>query len=244
MPEGPEIKVIVDKLILLFGEIEKKIIKFTGFEAIDGQFIDWDAPLQELVDCVVGQPLQHGKAIYIPVQVENDIKKYIKIHLMLAGHITTQKTPKNIIELYFDDLVIGLEDRMHLATVNVVDEVPTNPDIFNITLDEFVELFTGRSNRQIHLALTDQKMMPGIGSYLKSELLYHALINPFTKIKDMDLIHLYQSMRELLDEIVEEGGSSGYEGGYNFKVYKKQVDPHGNKISTKRKVYWVPKIQH
>jgi len=228
MPEGPEIKTIVDNLILLF--INKKL-KFLGAKNISPS-------LDKFIGMSAGIPEAHGKAIYIPIG-----NIYIKIHLMLKGHLFTEPKPDSIIELYFNDLVISITDPMKLAKIKVVSEIPNTLDIYKMECNNFIETLIKYPNRQIHLVLTDQNIIAGIGKYLKSEILYESRQNPFTKIKDVNLEHLCVILKKLIKKIYNYGGSYKYEGYYKFKIYGKKKDPNGHIINKEKGVYWVPDMQ-
>ena len=138
------------------------------------------------------------------------------------------------------------------------------PDILN-DRDMNFELFKTRILKYKHYNITkslmDQKIISGIGNYLKSEILYDSKISPLWKIQDLtekDLYRLYKSCGKIINNSYKNRGVTMKDftdidrkkGKHQFslEVYCKKTDKHGNdvlKITTpdKRTTYWVPEIQ-
>jgi len=109
--------------------------------------------------------------------------------------------------------------------------------------------------------LMEQKLISGIGNYIKAEILYRCGIYPLAKVKDLSDSHLwslYLEARQIAADAYADGGASlytytGINGDRsNFKlklqVYDRAVDPHGNKIDRlqtpdKRTTHWVESLQ-
>lgn len=119
----------------------------------------------------------------------------------------------------------------------------------------------GFGHKEITQVLMDQKVISGIGNYIKAEALYMAEINPRAKVKDLT----DNELRELGDACIwvikasydAKGATirnyklpNGDVGDYKFKflVYSKKKDPLGNKVireetADRRHTYWVPDVQ-
>ena len=116
-------------------------------------------------------------------------------------------------------------------------------------------------NWNICKAIMCQKIISGVGNYLKSESLYRAKISPFKKISELtseELHNLYQAIRVKIVGSFNEGGVSvrhfkdieDKSGQYQFRleVYNRDRDPLGNKVlravtPDQRSTYYVPTIQ-
>ena len=110
--------------------------------------------------------------------------------------------------------------------------------------------------------LKEQKYFSGIGNYLLSEILYGAEIKPDRKLQDLsdkEIETLLKISVQKIKESHQHGGLTirsywdlyGNRGTFPIKVYRKTVDPLGNKViadnkiaKDKRTVHWVPQIQH
>lgn len=140
------------------------------------------------------------------------------------------------------------------------------PDLLNNNLDdnEMINRFRTKckSNKNVCQALMEQKILSGIGNYIKSECLYRAKINPNAKIgnlSDLLLSELYHHAQDIAKESYNVLGASIYtytdsnrkNGKFQdmLKVYNCKEDPDGNKISQlttpdKRNTFWVKSVQY
>jgi formamidopyrimidine-DNA glycosylase len=110
-------------------------------------------------------------------------------------------------------------------------------------------------NKAIEEIITDQQLIiSGIGNYLKSEILYDCKLAPNRKIKNIneeELKSLFNSMKTLTKKLTKSLDIDEDKEGYyekQFKVYRKEEDPLGNKVETYktksgRTTHWVPSIQ-
>jgi endonuclease-8 len=173
-------------------------------------------------------------------------------------------TPRG--SLYFNDY-------RNFGTVHVITEKSLlaakldelGPDILddNITRD----MFFGRMkpNKKIGMLLMDQKVISGIGNYLRAEILWYARISPHRLYKDMTEgdkdrlfdaaynIVRYHSIRKK-SKLLPSMNRSKLEYILNitpkdadFFVYRQEVDYYGGKVKSEkmgeRTVHWVPEIQ-
>jgi formamidopyrimidine-DNA glycosylase len=119
------------------------------------------------------------------------------------------------------------------------------------------------SHRRIPIcrALMDQKILGGVGNYIKAEALYRARISPHricTELTSEELGRLYDVTRWIMAKSLEQGGATfstysdmdGGEGGFPFyfHVYMKSVCPLGYPVvreetEDRRTTHWVPQIQ-
>lgn len=121
------------------------------------------------------------------------------------------------------------------------------------------------ASKAIGNVLMDQKMVAGIGNYLRADVLWMSKISPFrhvSNLNDGDLLSIYKNVRILTwgDYNKDEGirlkiisKKSKFPSDYdrNFFVYQQDKDIDENAVeirelfegSKKRVIYWVPTVQ-
>jgi DNA-formamidopyrimidine glycosylase len=141
------------------------------------------------------------------------------------------------------------------------------PDILNDELfnkDDFLKIMRKPSlkNKNITRIITNQKIISGVGNYLKAEALYHAKINPHklvNQLSDKEIINLFSSIKYKIIGSYKTGGTSirnysdidDIKGKYKFEleVYGRKKDNYNNDIITEKiakdtqNTYWCPEIQ-
>lgn len=139
----------------------------------------------------------------------------------------------------------------------------SGPDMLNseVPFAEFYARLAKSPNKNICKAIMDQKIISGVGNYIKSEALYRAGISPRLKISDIPMNKM-ESLCEWIKTIIrtsyEQGGATlatytdmdNNHGDFvfSFNVYRKNNDPLGNAVVHEitedgRMTHWVPKIQ-
>jgi formamidopyrimidine-DNA glycosylase len=166
--------------------------------------------------------------------------------------------------VYFDD-VRRFGNISFYDNSNQIEEKlkGAGPDLLNedVGFDLFKERLVKRGNKNICQLLMDQKVVSGIGNYIKSESLYRAGINPHLKaneIPDDGLKKLWEWSRKIIKKSYDQGGATlatytdmdGNHGSFvfSFEVYRREKDPLGNEIKHEitpdgRMTHWVPQIQ-
>ena len=182
------------------------------------------------------------------------------------------------VEFVMDTGVIGyFYDQLSFGTLKVVEtRIELEKKLKELgadMLDETngIEVFKkavrkGANNeKMIGNVLVNQRVISGIGNYLRADGLWLARISPFRKVgelSDEELETIYKSVRALMwgDYAPDEAHKKGYIGGdfkiphdygREFFVYRQETDIEGRKIvkeelyegSQKRYIYWVPEIQ-
>ncbi len=107
----------------------------------------------------------------------------------------------------------------------------------------------------------DQKIISGVGNYIKSEALYRAGISPHhavSEISQQKLEDLCVWIKAICKRSYEQGGATlstytdmdNNPGNFvfSFFVYRKETDPLGNAVIHEvtpdgRMTHWVPEIQ-
>ena len=104
-------------------------------------------------------------------------------------------------------------------------------------------------------ALMDQKVVSGIGNYIKAEGLWRAGISPWTLTRDITFLQwgeLLRHCREVAQASYEMGGATirnyhlptGEDGKYEMRVYGRKIDALGREVTVEptpdgRTTWWV-----
>lgn len=260
MPEGPEIKIVANQLEAKFKEqILTKINILSGPYASksDDRYKSFRIAAKKFVKAQFTSVQTKGKTMYwelTPTFGKNVVtKEYIIIGFGLTGGFTYTKGDHSRIEFIFankDGQLTSLyyDDMRNFGNFQFATRESLNtklgtlgPDIFTITLDELTEQLAISSiqKHEIVKALLNQKVIAGIGNYLRAEILYEANIDPSTKVQDMDsdqIEALHSAILKIAKEVMDAGGSPNYEdlnnesGNYKFKVYQKTKAPDGKLV--------------
>lgn len=141
------------------------------------------------------------------------------------------------------------------------------PDMMDIEFDIFKKAIAAGKNadKAIGNVIVNQKLVSGIGNYLRADILWMAKISPFRKVStitDTELHNIYNCARAIMwgDYNLEYAKSNGLitkgvkiPRDYNrdFLVYMQKTDPNGESVikeplyegSTKRFIHWVAAVQ-
>ena len=111
----------------------------------------------------------------------------------------------------------------------------------------------------------NQKVISGIGNYLRADILWMSKISPFRKVVDLEKSELkeifynsklltwgeYDRQKAIDLGIIKKSDKMPSDYGRNFFIYFQEEDIYHHKIkkeelyegSQKRSIYWVPEIQ-
>jgi formamidopyrimidine-DNA glycosylase len=206
---------------------------------------------------------------YITEENQNEWFKRALNHLNVE-FITDKKTKNNtfIIFYFYDQLSFGT-----LKAINGTDNnsqlekklKELGPDLMETTFDIFKTQMRKKINesKMIGNVIVNQKIVSGVGNYLRADGLWMAKISPFRKVSevsDKELELLFWSLLALMwgDYNNSEGMKKGlikYKIPNDYKrdffVYMQKTDINGKKISKeelfegaqKRFIYWCKDIQ-
>ena len=127
-----------------------------------------------------------------------------------------------------------------LATLGV------DPLRSDFSMKDFIEIYSKKNiqNEIIALALVNQKLIAGIGNYLRAEILYHAKISPFRKVKDLSKVEkeeIWKSMNHIVENIYKKDNYIplvyGQEKTKNGEIVDKKNDSKG------RTIWYVKSVQ-
>ena len=169
---------------------------------------------------------------------------------------------------FFDTLSYGT---LKVETMERLNEklAKLGPDILdkNTTFEVFTEKIDmiADKSRKIANVLMDQRVVSGIGNYLRADSLWLSEISPHCKVKNLDkndLKKLYTAIRSLVwsEYNYKKAIRLGFIGktfrrpqmyGRDFFVYYEKKDINGNPVkkeqlyegSQTRFIYWVPAVQ-
>jgi formamidopyrimidine-DNA glycosylase len=203
--------------------------------------------------------------------------------LEYLGNYDISKYKKNAlnnlnIEFKVNDGIIYFFDTLQNGTFKVVDSKEElnkklkilGPDIMDMdtTYDVFKSQIMKKNNleKPIGLVLVNQKVISGIGNYLRADILWMSKVCPFKLVKDLNNLELrkiyknsrlltwgeYDNERGIKLGIIKKSDKLPRDYKRNFFVYKQKTDIYGNPVikeelyegSVKRFIYWVKKVQN
>ncbi len=207
MPELPDITAYITAIeARIIGRVLERV-------AISSPFLlrTFDPPLSSTEGCKVTELRRIGKRIAIGV--EGDL--WLVLHLMIAGRLhwkpaNARLAGRALAGFYFLDGALTLTEAgsKHRASLHVVRGEeglqslnPGGVEIFSIDLAGFRTALT-QENRTLKRALTDPRIVSGIGNAYSDEILHAAQLSPIAlthKLKDEEWVRLYAATRETLD---------------------------------------------
>ena len=268
MPEGPEVRIIINQLnSLIKGQKLQAINIHSGRyskKAPDG-FLDF----RDVLPLKLKEVHAKGKFIYF----ELEDNRYIFNTLGMSGGWKVVKEKHSHYEFIFDHQTIYFTDMRNFGTFKFIKGQSIlqkklkslGADVFTpeYNLEYVNKILTEKrlQSKTIVEVLMNQAKFCGIGNYLKSEILYICRISPHRLVSDLtenDRKMIFQHSKRIAKESYADGGGSAGDfsdlenkkGNYKFKmlVYQMKKDPHGHTIKKettkdKRTTHWVPEIQ-
>ena len=198
-------------------------------------------------------------------------ENYKKYHKTSINNLNVEFRLKDSdkIVYYYDSLSFGtlkvndnkeeLEKKLNTLGPDIMDD--------STSIDIFIEQITKKNNldKFIGNVIMNQKVISGIGNYLRSDILWLSRISPFRKVKDLsetELETIYNNSRKLTwenydlkkgikNKIIQKKDIFPRDFNRNFFVYTCKKDIYDNVVivenlyegSVQRKIYWCPKYQ-
>lgn len=236
MPELPEIETIVSDL--KDSVLGKSIADFASYTTKLRKPVDHEAGVM-LVGASILDVERMAK--YIVVTLDN--MYYILMHLGMTGSVLivgreyALRKHDHVLITLDGGLALVFNDprRFGLFLVGVIDDIRRVTKHLGkepLELDAAYLRDILRGRRCIKDALTDQKLVVGIGNIYASEILFQSRINPRKaahSLTDNEVFNLYRSIRLILNKAITLRGAtikdfkdlSGESGGYQreFMVY-------------------------
>ena len=150
--------------------------------------------------------------------LEGDL--WLVLHLMIAGRLhwydERAKAARGRSLAVFDfstgSLVLTEAGTQKRASLHLIQGIaglenlnPGGLEVFHATLDEFAAALRAR-NHTLKRALTDPRILSGIGNAYSDEILFEARLSPFTltqKLGDKDVAQLFDAIKRTLSDWVE-----------------------------------------
>jgi DNA-formamidopyrimidine glycosylase len=269
MPEGPEVKRIS---VQLNNIISGKTI--SNIEILSGRYLTHGPPsgLKNflLTENKISSVTCKGKFIWI--NFLNNPEYSIWNTLGMTGSWSREVEEHARVKISFtDESSIYFTDIRNFGTLHFSfskDDLDKKlkslgPDMLSAppTREEFFKIVKRQKNKTLPEFVMNQKMISGVGNYVKAEALYLAGISPTrtcSSLSEKEIIALQDSIDKVLSASYNSGGSTiktyrdvyGNVGTFKsrFLVYANSADPQGNKVErleTKdgRTTFWVPAIQ-
>ncbi len=170
-----------------------------------------DPPIADLAGRAVGSLRRLGKRIVIGLEAEY----FIVLHLMIAGRLRWKASGAPIpgrgglaaLDFSSGTLVLTEAGSTHRAAMHLVHgeaglaaHDPGGLDTFTATFEQFREALT-RESHTVKRALTDPRLLDGIGNAYSDEILHAARISPLTltgRLQNAELERLYAATRATL----------------------------------------------
>jgi len=273
MPEGPEVKKLVDML----NKLTDKTIK--DITVLGGKYSKKNIKdMDKLINLKIKSINCYGKFIYWEFH-NSDIVMFNT--LGMTGWWVYDNNIHNNIKFIIDNQTIYFNDMRNFGNIIVANKEKLikkldslGADMFNMNdFDKFKKrLLKKRDDIMICTALLDQNIIAGCGNYLRAEGLYIAKISPFRTVKNIsdDELHTLWEILVMLgwyyyDEVkgrklkiindkyklalkYKKTGPSKYKPAEGlFHVYRQKTDSDGNIVSNKkindRTIYYVESVQ-
>ena len=260
MPEGPEVKLFVDRLNQNFRYFQIKSVN-----VLSGRYTK--KPIEDL-SLLVEKEIQifdcKGKFIWI------DLGDIIAFNTLgMTGSWSREKLKHSRIEFnFYENDSLYFNDIRNFGTFQVKTRFDLEkklksigPDMLSSPPSDFVSRLRKHNHKNICDILMNQKVISGVGNYIKAESLWYSRINPYTLIKDLtdeNLKVLDKAIRFVINKSYNEQGASiqsyytfdGESGSAvsGFVVYGKSKDYNGHCVikettPDKRTTHWVKERQ-
>lgn len=197
----------------------------------------------------------NNKGQYIFPHLMNESYKKIILNNLNIGFKVNNGTIFYYDTLSFGTFKIIFNDNNLIKKLNTIGE-----DIMDesTTFDIFKNKIMKKNNLEkiIATVLVNQKVISGIGNYLRADILWLSKISPFRKVKDLDdndLQNIYNNAKLLTCGEYYKNAKNKLPSDYNrnFFIYDSEYNIYDYKVLTKqlvesgqkRTVYWVDEIQ-
>jgi formamidopyrimidine-DNA glycosylase len=198
-------------------------------------------PITNVEGRVVRELRRIGKRIAIGVEGEH----WLVLHLMIAGRLHWR--PRGVklagrrslaaFDFVSGSLVLTEAGTKHRASLHVLTGEeglrsidPGGIEVFTSDLSSFREALTAE-NRTLKRALTDPRILSGIGNAYSDEILYAAQLSPITlthKLKPLEWERLFAATRDTLRLWIDRLRAEA-EAGFpeNVTAFRKDMAVHG-----------------
>ncbi len=208
--------------------------------------------------------------IQMPQLLEYIDKTKIEVYLLRSMEHINVEFIFNVGKLFFFDMlsfgtlkIIKDEKVLEQKLSTIGPDIMNNETNFNV----FVSKIKSNSNldKAIGIVLTNQKIISGIGNYIRADALWLSQINPFKKVKELhdnEFKKLFHSLKVITwgnynkkyaisHKIINKNDTIPYDYNRDFFVYREKKDIYNNPVikeelyegTQKRFIYWVKNYQ-
>lgn len=285
MPEGPEVLVIQEGLTnLLTGKVITAI-EFNSKSRYNSKtpdgYVKFSSDLSQIANLKVTGVYSKGKFIWWVFS--NGWHMWQT--LGLSGGWFHHKKANSGMELQYVDEKDGkpqtlyYDDQRRFGTLKFIQPADAKfetdaklktlgPNILGVAGEFTLDIFKARMSKStlclkhVGSVIADQKVLSGVGNYLRAEALYRAKINPFRLVNTLtptELSALYHAITWTAHESYKAGGASiqhysdidDVKGRYEYQmqVYGRKKTPDGLEVKAEKligdtqTIYYCPKLQ-
>ena len=266
MPEGPEVRKVVDFLSRFDGQFLHDIEIISGRYSRHGPFTGY-YKLQETLPLKIINVNCQGKFIYF--YFENDASLWCT--LGMSGAWLNHSRKHSRVRLGFGEESVWFDDVRNFGTLKFVPDVGMlaeklsklghDPLKRDLDCEYFKKRIKNKGKKTIAEVLMTQDIVAGIGNYLKAEILYASRVSPHrtcSTLSDKEIKRICANTNKIMRISYDSGGATiltyrdenGDPGTFSrrFMVYNQKKDPIGNDVirettKDKRTTHWVPKVQ-
>lgn len=252
MPEGPEISYMSKFLNKYF--LNSKLKNIIIYDGTYKKYMP--SPFKKFLKNLPSKITDiNNKGKFIYFRFNNNLN--LCMTLSLTGHFLLNRDNHVIYEFVTSNGSFYLQDMRRFARFYFMTDEELNnklnklgPDILhnNVSFKLFKEKLLKKKKSKIASALIDQKVISGIGNYIRCDSLYYAKINPFRLVSDLndeEILSIYNSVKYIIKKSFKSIMSNK---DYDFLVYRKKETKKGEKVvrqklEKSRNIYWCPIVQ-
>jgi len=254
MPESPEVREYYHflKPILLNKTINN--IKILSGKYHKNKPINWDILEKRICNKnYVSNIIVKGKTIFIEIK-SKDKSVWLSFTHGMTGWWDTEFIKysrisfeiNNDIRIYYNDTRNFGKMSIYINKIdyeNAIDHL--GPDVLdeNLTYNEFYSRINKKPRSKIGAVLLDQKLIAGIGNYMRCDILWHSRLH-YTRtvgsLNETELLDLYNAVKVLTFHYLNYENENENDNNY-FLIYYKDIDTYGNKV---HKTKWLGRTIH
>ncbi len=262
MPELPEVETVVRTLA---PQVTGRRIENVEFSPKRILRSDLEETIQQLAGTTVMEVERHGKYIVFTLRPSG----FLIVHLGMTGKLLWNHPPgkHTHAQFHMDSGTLIYDDSRRFGNIEWSAELPERvrklgPDALVVSLEDFADSLKKRKSRMKSLLL-NQEFLRGLGNIYADEALFRAGIHPNAngaKLRKDRVEKLYHAMREVLQEAIQNRGSSvsnyvdaeGNRGSFQtlHRVYRRTGEPCQNcgspirrTLVAQRGTHFCPKCQ-
>ena len=237
MPEGPE---VLNYYLFIKPILENKIIQ--NLEILSGKYVNKGiSNIEKVKNAKVEDILVKGKTIFIKCENNTSL---VFVHGM-TGYYSKDAEKHSRISFNFQDVYTNLyyNDPRNFGTLNIYTTKKDfdkaweslGPDILNteVDMEEFYSRLDKYPKMKIGIALMEQKLLAGIGNYLRCDILWYCKIHyerQIGSLTDKEKERLYDASVNIVKFHANFKHNLKFLPKNEFFVYQQTKDIFNNKV--------------